>query len=111
MADLDRLILVHVEASGRRTAGVYVPGATTIHTLWAQRLSVGSTDAEAAEGVRVEAAARWKIRWQREIAETDIDLVSVHAEGRTWNVESVSESDERQRFLFIEAVSADRRST
>ena len=108
MASLDRIIDVDVQAPGAFVSGVYVPGPVTTYRVWAERLSVGSTDIEERQGTRIETVVRWRIRWRVEIARADVDRVAVRAEERSWNVEGVSESDERKRYLFIQAISGDR---
>ena len=102
---LDRRIVIHLEALGiRNQQGIYVPGPVTDYPLWAQRMASGSTDVEDSEGTRVVRIVTWRVRWFAALASHRIDLMSLTAEGYTWNPESVNESDERRRFVDIQSV-------
>ena len=41
------------------------------------------------------------------IARHRVDLMSIEADGFSWNVESVAESDERRRFIELRAIAGD----
>ena len=105
---LDRIITVNLQSEGERVEGKYVDGALTPYRVWAERISSGATD-EASEGIGTvtQAAVKWRVRWVTAIARHRVDLMSIEAEGFSWNVEAVNESDERRRYLELRALRGD----
>ena len=105
---LDRLITVRLQALGERVEGKYVDGPITSYRVWAERISSSATDAASAgTGTVVQAIVTWRVRWVTEIARHRVDLMSIEADGFSWNVESVNESDERRRFIELRAIAGD----
>ena len=107
---LDRIVTVTIHQPGQYVRGVYEQGPGTAHRVWADRQSTGSTDEELEGGTRIRATASWRIRYRKDIADTEIINLSLVADGYNWNIEEVSESDERRRYLTIEAVRGSRAS-
>ena len=103
---LDRRITLHVEAEGTRDRGEFVPGAVVDYELWASRETIGADD-ERSDGVaRTETVARFILRWNEVFASTPPNRLGItDALGRAYNVRSVADSDERRRFVEIEAIS------
>ena len=102
---LDRRITVHIEALGEYVDGVYQPGEVTDYGVWAQRTSAGAADVATEGGIFVSEAATFLVRWFRELALTPPNRVSITDElGLEWNVDVISESNQRRRFLGIQAL-------
>ena len=99
---LDRIITVNLQSEGERVEGKYVDGALTPYRVWAERISSGATD-EASEGIGTvtQAIVTWRIRFRELFAMHRVDLMSIEAEGFSWNVEAVNQSDERRRYLEL----------
>ena len=54
-----------------------------------------------------QAAVTWRVRWRQVFAMHRIDLMSIEAEGFSWNVEAVNQSDDRRRYLELGAIRGD----
>lgn len=106
---LDRIITVNLQSEGRRVEGKYVDGPVTPYRVWAERISSGGSTDEASEGgTIIQAIVTWRVRFREVIAQHRVDLMSIEAEGHSWNVEAVSQSDERRRFIELQAIRGDR---
>ena len=106
---LDRLITVNLQLEGERVLGKYVEGLVTPYRVWAERISSGGSTDEASEGgTLIQALVTWRIRFLEAIAQHRVDRMSVRAEGHDWNVEAVTQSDERRRFIELQAIRGDR---
>ena len=102
---MDRLISVQITGEGHYESGTYVPGTTVPHRVWAERQDSGSTDTQTARGLVVTSVVSWTIRYRADWAATPISRMAVVDEnGRSYNVEEMTESDARRRFLTIQAI-------
>ena len=97
---------MHVQAEGTRLAGQWVPGPVVDYELWASRETIEITDDESSGVTRTETVVRFILRWNAALANTPPDRLGItDALGRVYNVRSVTDSDERRRFVEIEAIS------
>ena len=106
---LDRLITVKLAAAGGRVDGKYVDGPVTPYRVWAEKTSSSSSD-EGSEGIGtvIKALVTWRVRWLEAFAQHRIDLMSIEDEqGHAWNVEAVNESEQRRRFIDLQAIRGD----
>ena len=106
---LDRRITLHVYAEGTRDplSGDYVRGAVVDYEVWARQETIETTDDNDSGVIRTERIARFILRWNAELATTPADRLGItDALGRVYNVLSVTDSDERRRFVEVEAINA-----
>ena len=106
---LDRRIALHVYAKGTRhpLTGDPVRGAVVDYEVWASRETVETTDDRSDGTVRTERIARFILRWNAELATTPADRLEITDDlGRAYNVQSVTDSDQRRRFVEVEAINA-----
>ena len=106
---LDRLIIVNLQALGKRVLGKYEgPMVVTTYRVWAERISSGATDEGTEGGTITQAVVTWRVRWLEAFERHRIDLMSIEAEGFSWNVEAVNQSDDRRRFMIdLQAIRGD----
>jgi len=107
----DSRITVGIRAEGTRdTKGRYVPGPITNYPVWADERNAGSSDQEAPQGIIVREIRTFLIRWFLALSVAPISRVSVsklEADGTTvstWNALNKAESNERRRYITIEAI-------
>lgn len=105
----DRRIIVKLETLGYRDPdlqGEYVPGPIIDYPLWATETSAGSIDTlVTGRGLVVRRTINFTVRWFKALAETQINFVEViGSDGFTYNATNIEASDERRRFVTIEAV-------
>ena len=103
----DRRVIIQLEAEGYRDPdlqGEYVHGAVTGYPRWATETGAGSTDTLVREGVLVNRTINFTVRWFKGLVDTPINRVSVvGSDGFTYGADNVTTSDERKRFITIEA--------
>ena len=104
---LDRRITLHVYAEGTRDklTGESVSGAVVDYEVWASRETIETTEDRADGTVRPERIARFILRWNAELATTPPTRLEITDDlGRAYNVQGVTDTDERRRFVEIEAI-------
>ena len=106
MPALDRRITLHLEAEGTRDdQGDYVPGPTTDYPVWARIVGAGSSDSATGEGSRINRISNFLVRWFLALEQARVDRVTITDEhGRTWNADTIGESDARRRALTVTAI-------
>ena len=83
-----------------------VPGAVVDYEVWASRETIEITDDESI-ATRTETVVRFILRWNAELATTPPDRLGItDGMGRVYNVRRVADSDERRRFVEVEAITA-----
>ena len=111
MPQLDRRITLHVAGAATRDelTGDPVRGAVVDFEVWASRETIETTeDHSTIEGLsRTERIVRFILRWSAELATTPPHRMGItDGLGRVYNVQSVTDSDERRRFVEVEAINA-----
>ena len=106
---LDTRITIGIEAAGMRNdRGEYVPGPTTNYEVWSDSRNAGSQDVEESSGITIREIRTFMVRYFAALATAPINFVSITgADGSTWNVLNRADSNERRRFITIEAIRAD----
>ena len=75
---IDRLIEITYTMLGRRNQqGIYEPGPTRRHRVWAQQKDIDLGHAVEEGGKRGERRRDWRIRWHEEIAGLPVSLLTV----------------------------------
>lgn len=102
---LDRRIRIERNHGVVNEAGELADDWRTFATVWSQKTSSGFSDAETTAGIVVTAVANFTLRYRSGVTDIVPSLLRiVDAAGAIWEVDSVRESDERRRFLEIQAV-------
>ena len=103
---LDRRITIKVQSEGGYNEyGEYQEGTISEYPVWAQRSSAGAADSETEGGIVVVEAVNWTVRWFRELEVAPPSRIHVVDEyGSRWNVDTVSESNQRRRFMYIQSL-------
>ena len=102
---LDRRITIQQKGEMRDGLGELVETITDIASVWAERRSAGSVDIESQGGIVEVESVTWTVRFTIQISALTPNAVQIlDSDGRTWNVEGISESDARRRFLTFRAV-------
>ena len=107
MPALDRRIVVNVEGPETRNQfGETVPGVITPYGVWAQRRDAGSSDIDTTGGVVVQSRVEWNIRYRDDFNSMEVATLSVLDGLETYDIETVTESDDRRRMLTLTGVSS-----
>lgn len=104
---LDRVIQLERDEGDFNSSGEYEYDWQMIggSPVWAQQNSAGSSDVETGAGVLVQAARNYTIRWRADLFDiSPAKLRIVDDLGHIWNVDGVSESDNRRRVIGIQCI-------
>ena len=102
---LDRRIRIERNHGDVNMAGELVDDWRPFATVWAQKTGAGFSDTETVSGIVVTAAANFTLRYRSGVTSITPDLLRiVDADNAIWEVDVVRESDERRRFIEIQAL-------
>lgn len=99
---LDRPIVVEQNHGMRNASGEFVDDWRTLGRMWAIQQSAGEVDVETAGGIIVSEARNYVVRWRRDLFLLSPAVVRIIDDlGIMWNVDAMSESRDRRRYLSI----------
>ena len=104
---LDRVIQLERDHGDFNQSGEYVKDWRMIggSPIWAQQNAAGSSDAETSGGIVVQAVRNYTVRWRADLFDVlPSKLRIIDDLGDVWNVDGVSEGDQRRRVIGIQCL-------
>lgn len=102
---LDRRITIERNYGDVNMAGEFVDDWRELAGVWAQQAGAGAVDADTDSGVVTTAVRNYTVRWRSDLQSLSPSVLRIRDNsGAIWEVDVVSESDARRRFLTIQCI-------
>ena len=103
MADLDRRVTLTITSEGDYDdRGIFVPGATVAHEVWARRIDARGDNVVGSDGVRWANVRTYRIRWRADAATAPLTQLGIVDGGITYTVTGLRDPAPRDRFLELD---------